>query len=243
MDLIDYDTILPPSVRNSVRELGWIMDFARLPLAFLRSQKRDFSSHRIMLLPGYGGGDLSLKPLALFLRRAGFNVDTWGLGINNGDMSRLEPLLEEKMREEYEAHGEPLILLGWSLGGVLARELTREHPEWVEHVITMGSPIIGGPKYTIFARLYASTGRDIERIENNIKSRYRKPIQRPVTALYSKSDGIVAWEACIDKWSPSVEHHEVNCSHIAMGFSKPVFVLLYQILSEIVERQEKQAAA
>ena len=241
MDLIEYEAIVPPSVRNLLRELGWVLDLARLPLAYLRPRRKELPAHRIILLPGYGGGDLSLRPLALYLRRAGFDVKTWGLGFNNGDMSKLEPRRKDAIREEYENHRRPLILLGWSLGGVLARELTREHPEWVEHVVTMGSPIIGGPKYTVFARLYSSTGRDIERIERNVKSRYRKPIQRPVTALYSKTDGIVAWEACIDKWSPTVEHREISCAHIGMGFSKTVFVVLQDLLADILEQRDEAA--
>lgn len=242
MDIIHYEAIVPPGVRKCIRELGSMLDIARLPLAYLRPRKLQLPAHRIIVIPGYGGGDLSVKPLALFLRRSGFRAETWGLGLNNGEVLRLQGLLREKVRQEYQDHGEPVILLGWSLGGVLAREVTRDHPEWVEHVITMGSPIIGGPKFTIFARLYSSTGRDLEKVERDIKARYRNPIQRPVTAIYSRADGIVSWEACIDKWSPSVEHHEVNCTHVGMGFSKPVFILLYRLLRDIVQQPESAAA-
>lgn len=242
MDLIHYEAIVPPSVRNRVRELTSMLDLARLPLAYLRPRKLELPPHRILLLPGYGGGDLSLKPLALFLRRSGFQAKTWGLGLNNGQVKRLQAELSEKVRQEYEEHGEPVILLGWSLGGVLAREVTRDNPEWVAHVITMGSPIIGGPKFTVFARLYASIGRDLDKVEREVKFRYRKPIQRPVTALYSRADGIVSWEACVDKWSPSVEHHEVKCSHVGMGYSKAIYVLLHRLLRDIVEQRQAAAA-
>lgn len=242
MDLIHYKAIVPPGVCNRVRELGSVLDLARLPLAYLHPRKLDLPPHCIVLLPGYGGGDLSLKPLQLFLRRSGFNVRTWGLGLNSGGMTRFYSRVRDLVRQEYETHGKPVILLGWSLGGVFAREVTRDHPEWVAHVITMGSPIVGGPKYTVFAPLYAATGRDVERIEKNIKSRYANPIRRPVTALFSRTDGIVAWEACIDNWTPGVEHREVACSHVGMGYSKPVFVLLHRLLRNIVEDNSPEQA-
>ncbi|QCF27077.1 lipase family alpha/beta hydrolase [Hydrocarboniclastica marina] len=237
MDLIEYETILPPRVRNRLREFGVVMDMARLPFAYLRPRHKARPKHRIILLPGYGAGDLSLKPLAMFLRRSGFNVRTWGLGLNDASMSRLYPRVRDRVRSEYERYGQPVILLGWSMGGVLAREVTRDHPEWVEHVITLGSPIIGGPKYTIFARLYQSRGRDLDQVEERIKARYRKPIERPVTALYSRTDGVVSWEACIDKWSPTVEHREVASSHIGMGFSRKVFDILLDLLDDVVEKK------
>lgn len=242
MDTIDYGKIVPPGMLNRARELGWIFHMARLPLAYIRPHRRELPAHQIILLPGYGGGDLSLRPLELYLRRCGFNVRTWGLGRNNGDMSELFPRVRDQVKSEYETQGRPVILLGWSLGGVLAREVTRDHPEWVDEVVTLGTPIIGGPKFTIFRRLYSLTGRNIERIERNIKTRYRKPIRRPVTALYSKTDGVVAWEACIDRWSLDVRHHQVACSHMAMGFSGPVFIKLQQLLGDIVEKRAQEAA-
>ena len=127
-----------------------------------------------------------------------------------------------------EEHGEPVVLVGWSLGGYLAREYAREHAVHVRKVVTLGSPVIGGPRYTATARHYTAQGHDLDEIERAVKQRYATPLSVPVAALYSKRDGIVAWPACIDRWSADVRHHEVDATHLGLVVAPPVLALVAQ---------------
>jgi dienelactone hydrolase len=116
--------------------------------------------------------------------------------------------------------GEPVTLVGWSLGGYIARETARDHPEAVAKVVTLGTPVYGGPRYSAVADYYQRQGFDLDEIEHITIERYSEPIRVPVLAIYSRNDGIVNWKACIDHWSPRVEHVEVTASHLGMGFAR-----------------------
>jgi pimeloyl-ACP methyl ester carboxylesterase len=132
---------------------------------------------------------------------------------------KLMPEVARAVAQRAREEGAPLRLVGWSLGGYLAREAARDHPQHVDRVVTLGSPVIGGPRYTATAALYRAAGVDFEEIERVIAERERNPIQVPIIAIYSKSDGIVDWRACIDRNSPRVEHFEVKATHIGLGFA------------------------
>jgi len=146
--------------------------------------------------------------------------------LNNGDVRVLRAKLKRVVEESIAAHGEPVVLVGWSLGGYIAREYAREHPGDVRKVVTLGSPVIGGPRYTATAERYRSQGFDLAEIERAVADRYATPLRVPVTAIYSKRDGIVAWRACIDKWSPNVRHIEVHETHVGLAFSPRVLTIV-----------------
>jgi pimeloyl-ACP methyl ester carboxylesterase len=172
-----------------------------------------------MVLPGFGAGEGSTWILRTVLRRLGYRVHGWGLGVNRGDVPRLMPEVVRAVARLARAEGASLRLVGWSLGGYLAREAARDAPEHVDRVVTLGSPVIGGPKYTATAAFYRARGVDLAEIEAAIEARERTPIRAPITAIYSRADGIVDWRACIDRRSPHVEHVEVASTHIGLGFS------------------------
>jgi len=184
----------------------------------------------VLIIPGFGGGDLSVFPLKKFLQTQNHHAYSWGLGINHSQIEKfIDPLLC-RIKHLTDKHGEPISLIGWSLGGIFARELARHQSEYIASVVTMGSPVIVGPRITALKKLSGLFGWDIEQIELDMIKRFDTPIERPITAIYSKLDGIVSWQACIDHWSPDVQHHEVSSSHMGMGFSKEV----YQIISHSI---------
>jgi pimeloyl-ACP methyl ester carboxylesterase len=124
-------------------------------------------------------------------------------------------------------------LVGWSLGGALAREVAREQPQWVERVVTLGTPVVGGPKYTTVGALYRRRGVDVDAIEREAAARDAAlPIRVPVHAIYSRRDGVVAWQACIDRTSPDVEHVEVASTHTGLGFDARVYALIAERLAK-----------
>jgi pimeloyl-ACP methyl ester carboxylesterase len=124
------------------------------------------------------------------------------------------------------------VVVGWSLGGFIAREYAREHPGHVRKVITLGTPVIGGPRYTATARRYRAQGHDLDELERAVRSRYATPLTVPVTAVYSKRDGVVAWQACIDRWSPHVSHVEVDETHVGLVLSPRVLAIVAEAVAK-----------
>ena len=200
----------------------------------------------VMVLPGFGAGPRSTWPLRHYLRQQGLAVEDWGLGTNLAGLDLPHaladvsagwdlpdkqpyqgegslPYLIDRVTDHVVARaavlGRPLTLVGWSLGGTIAREVARDRPDAVARVVTMGSPVIGGPKYTAAARALRARGLDIDWIEAQALRRDRVPITVPIIAFYSRRDGVVDWTAAIDRVSPHVRHVEIGTAHLGMGFA------------------------
>lgn len=150
----------------------------------------------------------------------GYSPETYR---GEGGVPYLCDLATARIRQRAEELGGPVTLVGWSLGGYIAREVARDLPEQVAHVVTMGSPVIGGPKYTRAAAFFKKKGYNLDWIESESAKRDAVPINQPITSIVSKADGIVDWRAAIDNVSPNVEHHYVKSQHLGMGFSKEVW--------------------
>ncbi len=184
-------------------------------------------AHSVAVFPGFSAGDLSTFAIRRHLQRQGFRAHRWRLGVNRGDVPALIPQVVARTESLFERCGEPISLVGWSLGGVLAREVARERPEIVRGVVTLGSPVIGGPKYTRAAGFYKNVlKQDLDEIERSVNERNRIPIQVPLTAIYSKRDRVVRWEACIDEHNEHCRHIEVDASHLSLGFDADVLRLV-----------------
>jgi len=115
-------------------------------------------------------------------------------------------------------------LIGWSNGGVFAREIARDRPDLVDQVFTYGTPVVGGPKFTRGATLYSAV--ELERIVDLVDHRNTTPITCPITAFYSRHDHIVDWRSCIDHFSPHVEHIEVRSTHAGMSIDPDVWKIV-----------------
>jgi pimeloyl-ACP methyl ester carboxylesterase len=220
---IDYEPIAPPDRLHALQELRLPIDMLRWAPSWLTMKSgRTTQPRTTILLPGFGAGPRSMRVMEAFLRRRGHRARDWGLGQNTGDVRQFRARLKRVVEESIATHGESVVLVGWSLGGYIAREYAREHPEEVRKVVTLGSPVVGGPRYTATAAWYRSQGHDLDEIERAIAGRYAVPLRVPVTAIYSKRDGVVAWQACIDRWSPNVRHVEVSETHVGLGFAPRV---------------------
>jgi pimeloyl-ACP methyl ester carboxylesterase len=184
------------------------------------------NSRKVMVLPGFGAGDVSTLPIRSYLSFVGHQVSGWDRGLNVQDVQATLYELVSEVEKRTRDQAKPAVLVGWSLGGYLAREVARELPDRIEQVFTLGSPIIGGPKYTQVASLYRAQGIDVDWIEAAVKAREVVQLRTPVTAIFSKSDGVVAWRACIDEHSPNVEHIEINASHIGLGISADAYRII-----------------
>jgi pimeloyl-ACP methyl ester carboxylesterase len=219
----------PPGLGLLAWEALSALQAARLALAAptLRGAPRGDST--VLVLPGFAAEDASTLPLRAFLSRLGHDVKGWGLGRNGGDVEGLLPQVAELALSRAEATGGPVHLVGQSLGGVLARETARDHPDAVEQVITLGTPIVGGPAHTRLGRAYDA--ERIATIQAGIEKRNLVPIEVPITAIYSRRDGIVNWRACVDEFSPHATNVEVASSHLGMGIDPQVWRLVAGLLA------------
>lgn len=225
--LRSFDAIPMPSRFGFLREARLAADLAgglaHLPRMLFAARGR---AEPVLLLPGFAAGDTSMWLLRNFLRGLGWPAEGWGLGINRGDAESLLPRVIAVTERIAERTGKPVHLIGWSMGGFLAREIARDRPDLAARVITMGTPVIGGPKYTAIASIFRRRGYDLDALEAMCESRASRPIQAPITAIYSRRDGVVAWQACLDHGSPNVEHVEVESTHTGLGFDARVWMIV-----------------
>jgi len=213
----------PPSSRAALFELGSGLAALRIAGALprlLAAPRGD--GHVVVDIPGWKAPEISGAPLRAYLRHLGYDAKGWGFGTNTGDPRRDVERLTRRVLELADESGATVSLVGWSLGGVIAREVARRHPDAVRRVITYGTPVVGGPRFTAVARAYdAGTSTAAEAVAERLDA--TSPIQVPLTVVYTRRDGIVAWQACIDRSSPYAEHVEVASTHIGMGVDPDVW--------------------
>jgi pimeloyl-ACP methyl ester carboxylesterase len=216
----------PPPLRTVLAELGSGLSAVRLVGAaprLLAAPRGD--GHTVVDIPGWKAPELSGAPVRAYLRHLGYDARGWGFGTNTGDPRRDVERLRRGVLEAVSAGGSPVSLVGWSLGGVIAREVARREPEAVRRVITYGTPVVGGAQFTAVARAYSpSDSTAADEISRRLDA--ESPIRVPLTALFTRRDGIVAWQACIDRFSPLVEHVEVASTHIGMGVDPDVWEIV-----------------
>jgi pimeloyl-ACP methyl ester carboxylesterase len=202
--------------------------FAAMPLAatHLRSAPRG-DGHGVLVLPGLLASDASTAVLRRFVRRLGYDVHGWNLGRNRGPTGEVLDQLPRELSALAERTRGPVSLIGWSLGGIYARELARQHPGLVRQVITMGSPFaLTDPRQShadgayMRRRYLHATGRVPTR------EQIAAPIEVRSTAVYSRRDGIVAWCACIAPETALHENVEVRCGHLGFGTDQATLWLI-----------------
>ena len=227
--------INPPPMLYQFLEARAGAEFASLMLMLplLRMSAPRGDDRPVMVLPGFMANDTSTWVLRRFLEEIGYAVTGWNMGRNTGPGQPLIERLIERAVTLHKGHGQKINLVGWSRGGSIAREIARARPDLVRQVITLGSPVKGGPSATSIGRLMqASTGMTEAQFHELIRQRERTPIRVPVTAIYSKTDGVVSWKASIDDTNPDVEHIEVRGSHVGLGVNPQVFRIVAERLHQ-----------
>ena len=230
----ELPTAQRPSRLAALRELRAPLDWATLLLHapdLLRAPRGD--GRPVMLLPGYGTDAASMRPLGRYLEYLGYDTYDWGLGRNRGHVDRYTEMVGNRTREIVEQlDGRPMTLIGWSLGGVIARETARLFEPFVREVITLGTPIIGGPKYTAAAQRFADAEKlDLDEFEKEVHARNSIGIAQPITSIYSKLDGVVGWRASIDIYNEHARNIEVRSSHFGIGAHARVWRLIADTLA------------
>ncbi|MCB2050868.1 MAG: alpha/beta fold hydrolase [Novosphingobium sp.] len=173
---------------------------------------------KVMLLPGFGTHPVRMRHMARKLEMAGHKVKRWGLGFNFGPTPENLAFLEGRLLDLYGRYGEPVVLVGWSLGGVFARELAKRHPAAVAKVITMGSPFSGDPHANNAWRIYQLvTGHPVDQPPLETQLSEKPPV--PTIALWSPRDGIVSARASCGKPGERDKAVAVRCTHLGFAYS------------------------
>ena len=233
-DSIYNNGLHPPPPWQTLRELLTPIHVLKWHLRARKNKTKNpvLPPHPAIVIPGLGASDLSTFPLRQRLSKSGLHVYKGGIGRNNGDVKKLLIKAERHLLDVFESCQEPVILIGWSLGGIIARQLARKQPNKVRSVCTLGSPIVGGGKYSAYAPVYKKMGYDLDKMEQLCNRREAHPIPVPTLSIYAKQDGIVFWRASIDRFNAHTDHMEVACNHFAMGFSEDVCDVLVGWLSK-----------
>jgi pimeloyl-ACP methyl ester carboxylesterase len=226
------DRLQAPDPLRVFREARGFVELPRLLLRFPELARQPRGQGRpVLILPGYGAGDGSTAVLKNYLKLLGYRARGWGLGRNTGTVPELLPRVLKRVASLARRTEQKVHLIGWSLGGYIARELARERADLIERIITLGTPIIGGPKYTVVAESFRRRGIDVDAIAAEIERRNEISLRTPVIAIYSRRDAVVAWQACIDPNATNVEHIEVRTTHLGFGFCPDVYRIIAQRLA------------
>jgi Palmitoyl protein thioesterase len=211
-------TLRPPSKTLMFLEGRAIHEFgAFLGALPLLSMAPRGDSHPVLVLPGLIASDVSTRPLRSFLNNKGYITSGWQQGRNLGLRHGVQEAMVDLVHELSDMHQRKVSLIGWSLGGLYARQLAKIMPERVRSVITLGSPFAGHPRATNAWRVYEmASGRRAEE-DHRFGGSLSEPPPVPTTAIFSRTDGICAWQGCMEKSSPIAESIEVESSHCGMG--------------------------
>jgi len=187
--------------------------------------------HPVIVFPGLATGDMTTLVLRNFLKDRGYVPYAWEQGLNRGPRPGVIEACVARVRQLRAEHGCNVSLVGWSLGGIYAREIAKMIPEDVRSVITLGTPFSGSPRANNAWRLYEFTsGRSIDTDPRLVGLKEPPPV--PTTSVYSRTDGIVAWQCCVEKESELAENIEVHASHLGIGMNPTA---LYAIADRLAQ--------
>ncbi|MDE0878642.1 MAG: alpha/beta hydrolase [Sphingomonas bacterium] len=218
----------PPSGRLALTEIPRALielGSLRLAAATLAKAPRG-DGHPVLVLPGFIAGDNSTRALRRYLIGQGHDAHAWQLGRNLGPRSigaEGEKLME-RVAAIHSTTGRRVSLVGWSLGGIMARLVAARMPDAVRRIVTLGSPFAGDPRTTNVWRLYQTvTGHRIESdsAQRQLAEAAGTPTV-PSTAIYSRDDGIVSWRSCREKPGLARDNIEVRGSHLGLAINPAV---------------------
>ncbi len=232
-DLIDHSQ--RPSMLLFLLEGRAVYDAAAMiPMFALKKLLPQGDGHPVLVFPGFLASSRSTLPLRNYLADLGYKSHRWKLGNNMGYSHELHDAMRDRIIELVERYGQNISLVGWSLGGVFARELAREMPDIVRQVITLGSPFRGHPSSSNIHKIFDMFSEvPYESLPNEFVQHMAKAPPVPTTAMYTRGDGVVAWQSTVelsDRYD--VENIHVGGAHLGLGFNPRVLVALADRLSQ-----------
>jgi pimeloyl-ACP methyl ester carboxylesterase len=182
----------------------------------MRAPKGD--GHPVLALPGFLASDLSMAPMRRYLKQLGYDTYAWKMGRNLGGIASRRNALKSLLTEIHTSTGRKVSIVGWSLGGIYARDLALQSPDMVRSVITLGSPFANDVRATNATRLYEALSGETVEHNSELTQAIAGDLPVPVTSIYSRTDGIVNWRTSVLRPSDTAENIEVHlASHIGLG--------------------------
>lgn len=236
----------PPSLWFSATEVPRVLaEFSTLTCTWmpLLANAPRGDGHPVLVLPGFTANDSSTLVLRRFLCQLGYAALPWRLGQNTGAPAKQDKLVRS-FRQIMQDYDQPVSIVGQSLGGIFARELARLFPQSVRSVITLAAPfgaIDQGSTNPLVARLFeAMSGLTVEEMRDRITTRVpRTTPPVPFSAIYTKSDGVVAWQTCLEAESDRTENIEVIGSHSGLAMHPLVLHVIADRLSQPADAWSK----
>jgi pimeloyl-ACP methyl ester carboxylesterase len=191
--------------------------------------------HPVLTLPGFLASDLSMAPMRRYLKELGYDPHAWRMGRNLGGVYGKRKALRELLTGIYEATGRKVSIVGWSLGGVYARDLALQLPDMVRSVITLGSPFANDIRATNATKLYELlSGEGVDDIPG-LREAIAGDLPVPASSIYSRTDGIVNWRTSLVRPSATAENIEVHlASHIGLGVNPAA---LWAVADRLAQRE------
>jgi len=226
--------------RPSLTLLGTEVCRAAMELARHKLAKSDDAKpgngHPVVIFPGLGGHGGTVSTLRERCRALGYDAFDWGQGFNTGPQGNLDTwlnTLKSHVVDRLAGHTQPATLIGWSLGGLYAREIGKLMAPRIRQVITMGTPFNAEADHTNVGWLFRLLSGSSAAMDPALSRRLRTPPPLRTTSIYSRSDGVVAWQTCRhDKPSRLVHDIEVDSSHIGMGWNRDVLAAVTDRLGQ-----------
>jgi pimeloyl-ACP methyl ester carboxylesterase len=209
----------PPGLGLLLAEARGILEFnASLLLSPLLMRAPRGDGHPVLALPGFLASDMSMAPMRRYLKELGYDTYAWKMGRNLGGVSSMRGALRDRLAEIHSATGRKVSIVGWSLGGVYARDLALRAPEMVRYVVTLGSPFANDVRATNATRLYEALSGEAVDDDPELRKTIAGDLPVPTSSIYSRADGIVNWRTCLLRPSDTAENIEVHlASHIGLG--------------------------
>jgi pimeloyl-ACP methyl ester carboxylesterase len=232
-DLIDHSH--RPSKLLLMAEGRAVYDAAAMiPMLGLKKCLPQGDNHPVLVFPGFLASSRSTVPLRKYLADLGYRSHRWKLGYNMGYSYKLHYGMRDRVTELFERYGEKVSLVGWSLGGVYARELAREMPDIVRQVISMGSPFRGHPSSSNVHKIFNMfTEVPYDELPESFLQDMAHPPPVPTTALYTRGDGVVAWQSTVELSDrEDVENIHVGGAHLGLGFNPRTLYVLADRLAQ-----------
>jgi pimeloyl-ACP methyl ester carboxylesterase len=226
----------PPSLGLLLAEMRGIFELnASLMMSPLLMRAPKGDGHPVLALPGFLASDLSMAPLRRYLTELGYDTHAWQMGRNFGGLSRMRAALRERLADIHASTGRKVSLIGWSLGGVYARDLALQAPEMVRYVMTLGSPFANDVRATNATKLYEMLSGETVGDDPEFLKAIAGDLPMPATSIFSRADGVVNWRTCLLRPSAAAENIEVYlASHVGLGVNPAV---LWAIADRLAQRE------
>lgn len=245
MNLISATNSPSPSLAlMGIEPLRAAIEFAGMHLTHWGDLPRG-DGQSVVLFPGLAADKHSVRPLKSFFQGLGYEVHDWGRGFNTGPDGEPGPWLDQLANDVQSLTSDARVkfnLVGWSLGGIYAREVAKRIPTRVQQVITLGTPFAGDAHQTNVAWVYRLLNGKHPPLDEAFSAELKIAPPMPTTSIYSRSDGIVAWQACLQEGdAPHTENIEVEGSHCGLGWNSAVLKILAERLSQQEGRWQRYA--